>query len=171
MVNTTTNFSFNKPEVNSATDEDLWGGYLNTNWDTADSLFLTRTTYYDFAGYELRDPLLRDYAEKAVSVSSSSNVLTLDMTTANHFYTTLTENVTTLTINNVAASGGAMPLVLYITQDGTGSRTFTFPSSFKWAGGSAVTVTSTAGATDIFVAFTRDGGTTWYANAYGQGFA
>lgn len=38
MPNLTTNYSFNKPLVNDATDEDLWGGYLNDNWDSVDSL-------------------------------------------------------------------------------------------------------------------------------------
>jgi len=37
MPTLTTNFSLNKPVVNSATDEDLWGGYLNDNMDTIDS--------------------------------------------------------------------------------------------------------------------------------------
>lgn len=36
MPNLTTNYSYNKPLVNDATDEDLWGGYLNDNWDAID---------------------------------------------------------------------------------------------------------------------------------------
>ncbi len=32
----TTNYSLNKPLVNNATDQDLWGGYLNDNFDTVD---------------------------------------------------------------------------------------------------------------------------------------
>ena len=38
MPNSTTNFSFNKPLVNNATDADVWGGYLNDNWDDVDEL-------------------------------------------------------------------------------------------------------------------------------------
>lgn len=38
MPNNTTNFTFNKPLVNNATDADLWGGYLNDNWDSIDAL-------------------------------------------------------------------------------------------------------------------------------------
>jgi len=38
MPNTTTNFSFNKPLVNDAVDEDLWGGQLNDNWDSIDGI-------------------------------------------------------------------------------------------------------------------------------------
>jgi len=37
MPNSTSNFSYNKPLVNNATDADLWGGYLNTNWDDIDT--------------------------------------------------------------------------------------------------------------------------------------
>jgi hypothetical protein len=36
MPTTTTNYSFNKPVVGG--DEDDWGGYLNGNWDTLDTL-------------------------------------------------------------------------------------------------------------------------------------
>ena len=36
MPTTTTTFSFSKPLVGG--DEDAWGGYLNTNWDTVDGL-------------------------------------------------------------------------------------------------------------------------------------
>ena len=36
MPTTTTNYSFNKPVVGG--DEDAWGGYLNGNWDTLDTL-------------------------------------------------------------------------------------------------------------------------------------
>jgi hypothetical protein len=36
-----------------------------------------------------------------------------------------------------------------ITQDGTGGRTLAFGAAFKWSGGSAPTLTATAGATDV----------------------
>ena len=41
MPNLTTNFSFNKPLVNNAVDEDLWGGQLNDNWDSIDGILPT----------------------------------------------------------------------------------------------------------------------------------
>lgn len=37
MPTTTTNYGFNKPLVNNATDADLWGGQLNSNWDDLDT--------------------------------------------------------------------------------------------------------------------------------------
>ena len=42
MPTTTTNYSFNKPTVGG--DEDAWGGYLNGNWDTLDTLLGGVTT-------------------------------------------------------------------------------------------------------------------------------
>jgi hypothetical protein len=36
MPASTTNYSWNKPTVGG--DEDAWGGYLNSNWDSVDTL-------------------------------------------------------------------------------------------------------------------------------------
>lgn len=38
MPTQTTNYNFNKPNVNSADDEDLWGDQLNDNWDSVDGV-------------------------------------------------------------------------------------------------------------------------------------
>jgi hypothetical protein len=54
MPNLTTNYDFYLPLVNNATDQDLWGGYLNDNWTSIDSLLkiasdvvvLSKTTTY-----------------------------------------------------------------------------------------------------------------------------
>lgn len=53
MPTQTTNFSFNKPLVNNAVDEDLWGGQLNDNWDSIDTLlnqFIPIGTIQSYAG-------------------------------------------------------------------------------------------------------------------------
>jgi len=50
MVTSTTNFSLNKPAVNSATDEDLWGAQLNTNMDTIDDRLVPTGTVSMYAG-------------------------------------------------------------------------------------------------------------------------
>ena len=41
MPNLTTNFGLYEPLVNNPSDQDLWGGYLNTNFGNLDTLLLT----------------------------------------------------------------------------------------------------------------------------------
>lgn len=53
-------------------------------------------------------------------------------------------------------------------QDGTGSRTVTWPASVRWAGGTAPTITATAAQTDI-ISFIADG-TYWLGFVGGQDF-
>ena len=53
MPASTTNYSFNLPLVNNATDADLWGGQLNTNWTNADTIIYNASPIgqmVDFAG-------------------------------------------------------------------------------------------------------------------------
>lgn len=51
-------------------------------------------------------------------------------------------------------------VMLRVIQDGTGSRTVTWPSTVRWLGGSAPTLSTTAGDVDI-VTFFFDGTTYW----------
>lgn len=119
----------------------------------------------------LQRPEIKDYAETVATPSSSAGTLTLDMTTANVFEVTLTENVTTLTISNPPASGKAGSLTLILKQDATGSRTFAWPASVKSAGGTDPTISSAANAVDIYTLLTTDAGTTWYVFTGGQAFS
>lgn len=68
-----------------------------------------------------------------------------------------------------ASVGGSFTLTL--RQDLTGSRTFAWPASIIWAGGTAPTITSGANTTDVFTFFTLDGGTTWFGMTGGQDFS
>lgn len=103
------------------------------------------------------------------SVSSASHVLTLDLAQNSTYETTLTENITTLTINNILASPKANFFTLKMKQDGTGGWTFAYPSSFKFPGAVAYVMSAAAGAVDILQGITYDGGTTWYIT-YAQAF-
>lgn len=50
MPNVTPNFSLNKPKVNDAEDEDLWGGQLNSNVDTYDQRLNPTGSVIAYAG-------------------------------------------------------------------------------------------------------------------------
>jgi hypothetical protein len=74
---------------------------------------------------------------------------------------TLTGNVT-LTISNAPPTGEFGALFLYITQDGTGGRTVTFPAAFENTAGSNFTISGTTASTMTeVIAYTLDNGTLW----------
>ncbi len=113
----------------------------------------------NFADFVLARPEMRDVSLTVATPSSSSNVLTLDMENGNVFDVTLTEDVTTLNLNNPPdhipdllledGSGGLLLedgsgvllrektdqvglITLVVTQDGTGGWDTTWPASVKW---------------------------------------
>jgi len=88
--------------------------------------------------------------------------------TSNLYEITLTENVTTFTITTAFLPEDGCTISLYIKQDGTGGRTFTWPSNIKWDQGITPTISSVANAVDVFVLQTLDGGTNWYGFVSGQ---
>jgi len=115
---------------------------------------------------ELIRPVLRDYGETSVSANSSTSY-TVDLTTANVFDITMTGNCTFI-FSNPPASGTGGSFTLILTQDGTGSRTATWPAAVKWAGGTAPTLTTTlTTGMDVLSFVTVDGGTTWLGFAAG----
>lgn len=81
----------------------------------------------------------------------------------------LTGNVTSVTVNannpttsTVGPTSGAGSQVSFrLTQDGTGSRTVTWGSKFKFVGGAAPTLSTAAGKVDIVRFITLDGGATF----------
>jgi hypothetical protein len=108
----------------------------------------------------LDKPRLQALRESYSSPTISSGTLTLDLSVANNFYTSLNAAITTLSITNVPASTMEAFFKLELTSDGT-ARAITWPGSFTWLSGSAPSVPSTNGAKTVLVAYTKDGGTSW----------
>ena len=80
-----------------------------------------------------------------ITALSDGATITIDMATACHHSVTLGGNRTFgAPSNQVVGQAGS----IFITQDGTGSRTAAFNAAFKFVGGTAPTLTTTAGATD-----------------------
>lgn len=128
-------------------------------------------TALDMQDATLTRPVLKDVGHTRTAPAISAGTLTLDLTTGNVFEATLNANVTTLTLSNPPASGTWGQLVLIVKQDATGSRTFAWPASVLWEGGTEPTVTATANAKDVYVLGTPDAGTTWYGNIVGQAYS
>jgi hypothetical protein len=79
-----------------------------------------------------------------VSVSVASSAVALDFATGNNFTTILNGNVSIANPSNVQPGQSG---IIYIVQDGTGSRTMSFNSNWKFEGGNAPTLST--GASDV----------------------
>lgn len=102
------------------------------------------------------------------AVSFSATAMTLDCTESNVFTTTFTANVTVApTISNPQ---NGQTINWFITQDGTGGRTMTWPSSFKWADATTPQLSTAANAVDLLVATYLTSTSAWYATL-SKGFA
>lgn len=104
------------------------------------------------------------YTEELVSASTSS-AYTIDLANGSVQYLTLTGNCTYTFPTPVA--GRSFTLVQ--KQDGTGSRTVTWPASVDWPGAVAPTLTATANRADKFV-FTAIDGSNWLGSVAGQNY-
>ena len=115
---------------------------------------------------------LKSYTEAISSPSISTNIATLDLSSAQTFNITLNQSINSFLITNVPTTTSTTFLVK-LTQDGTGGRTvsFTFQgATVYWAGGVAPTMTSTANRTDLF-SFTTLDGSNYYGITAGQNFS
>ena len=81
-----------------------------------------------------------------IDALTSASTITPDFAASNNFSVTLGTNATLANPSNLTAGQSG---VIAITQDSTGSRTLAFGSKFKFAGGTAPTLTTTASAVDI----------------------
>jgi hypothetical protein len=101
-------------------------------------------------------------ATPAAAVTFSATAMTLDCTRSNVFTTTFTANVTTApTISNPQ---DGQTINWFITQDATGTRTMTWPTSFKWPGGTAGVLSTAANSVDLLIAVYRSSTGFWYAS-------
>ena len=107
-------------------------------------------------------------ATPPVVVTFSAAAMAINCALSNVFTTTMTANVTVApTFSNLT---DGQTINWFITQDATGSRTMTWPTSFKWAGGLTQTLSTTASAVDLLVATYRSSTGFWYASL-AKGFA
>lgn len=107
--------------------------------------------------------------EKVSTVAASGSTETLNLANGNIHDVTLDANCTFTFSGTTASKGCSFTLIL--RQDGTGSRTVTWPASVDWAGGAAPTLSTPASSVDILTFFTINNGTTWFGALVGKAFA
>ena len=94
----------------------------------------------------------------AISLGSVTGTTNINYSTANYFSATATGNVT-WTISNSPSAGYAGGFILELTNGG--SYTMIWPTTTRWPGGVASTLTTSG--TDIIVFSTNDNGADWRA--------
>ena len=109
MPTFTTNYNFNKPDVASPTDEDIWGDQLNANWDSADGLLNTATN--TISRTENTSPVSTDLTDrnKILLIDATSGDITIDLlaaATAGDGFS-ITVKKTDATTNSVIIDGNA----------------------------------------------------------------
>jgi hypothetical protein len=117
------------------------------------------TSNVAFANNYLLAPAFKAYSEYLANTTVSGASTTLDLSTSNFFNLALGSS-TTLTFSN-PPSGRAFYFTIVATQDATGGRTITWPSTAKYAGGSAPPQTTTANAVDVWNILTYNGGSSY----------
>jgi hypothetical protein len=104
------------------------------------------------------------YTEETVTANTST-AYTIDLANGSVQYLTLTGNCVYTFPTPVAGKS----FMLVQKQDGTGSRTVTWPASVDWPGATAPTLTATASKADKFV-FTAIDGSNWLGSVAGQNY-
>ena len=112
-------------------------------------------------------PRFTDYAETYTTPTISAGTLTLNIENGNVFRVSRNANISTVTISNPSGTGNACSFTLIFDANGT-SYTIAWPAAVKWPAGVAPTITTTSGRSDVFVFYTNNEGTTWYAMTAAQ---
>lgn len=103
-------------------------------------------------------------------LAPSNGRVTVDVADGNVVLCLLSAN-TTFEFRCPIGPGVALSFTLLLLQDGSGSRTATWPSSIDWGTTGAPTLTTTANKVDVVTFLSVNGGKTWYGFLSAKGFA
>ena len=116
-------------------------------------------------GVTMTNPVISQTNPSAQTYApSASGTATLDISLGNEHRITMPAGNITIALSN---DTNAQKFIVSILQDSGGSRTVTWFSTIRWAGGSAPTLTPTANKRDAF-GFIRTGSSTYDGFIIGQ---
>jgi hypothetical protein len=123
---------------------------------------LTMSGDINLVGNQLQQASFWVYNEFVFQSAISSGTLQISLNASNVFRCARNANITTVQFLNPPTTGWAYSFTLIFDANGT-AHTVTWPASVKWPGGTAPTLTSTNGRSDILTFYTQNAGATWYA--------
>ena len=142
--------------VNNSVDFRIVSNSIELKSYSGDEYFIKCTVDSDVEIYHDNTKVLETYtggisllkgAKAAITaLSLSGSTLTVNAALSSHFSFTLTSNIT-INFSNSSITIGQSGSI-FLTQDGTGSRTAAFSSAFKFPGGTAPTLSTAANAVD-----------------------
>ncbi len=141
----TADATFNGDIVFEGSTADAFETTLTVTDPTADRTITLPDATTTVAGLAVAQSFSKAQRGSIVSLTDAATI-TPDFSAGNNFSVTLAGNRTLANPTNLTAGQSG---VIVVTQDSTGSRTLAYGSNYKFAGGSAVTLTTSASAVDV----------------------
>ena len=141
----TGNATFNGDIVFEGSTADDFETTLTVTDPTADRTITLPDATTTVAGLAVAQSFTKAQRGTPVALTDAATIA-VDLSLGNNFTVTLAGNRTLGAPTNVTAGQSG---VIVVTQDGTGSRTLAYNTVYKFAGGTAPTLTTTASAVDV----------------------
>jgi len=127
MPNTTTNYSFYKPLVGDAIDEDLWGGYLNDNFDSLDTIVkgVSDKTYSTISTKTANYTVLTTDRNALILVDATAGAVTIALPAA-----ATAGNGFVVTIKKIDSSANAVTIDPNSTETLDGATTYSTTTQY-----------------------------------------
>ena len=139
------NATFNGSIIFEGATADAFETTLSVTDPTADRTITLPDATTTVAGLAVAQSYTKAQRGTVVALTDAATIA-VDLSLGNNFSVTLAGNRTLgAPTNQTAGQSG----VIVVTQDGTGSRTLAYNSVYKFAGGTAPTLTTTASAVDV----------------------
>jgi hypothetical protein len=124
--------------------------------------------------YDSGNSVFENYNPDSFTSSSGGGVV-INLADGNkiHSWTCASSGIQSVILLNIPSTSGiscSFTLVIKYPGSGTTTAIVQWPSSFKWPGGTAPTLTNTGGKTDTFTFLSLDNGSTWLGHVGGQNF-
>ncbi len=166
MADPTTNYGWALPDQGG--DAGAWGTMLNSIFtkgtsplgldEVVQAISDIADAAMPLAGGVFAGDVEYAAGSRLIEDDSAVAALEIDFAVGNFFSKTLASGNNTFTMVNFPTSGKVQFITLELTQPGGGNGTVTWPSAVDWQDGTAPTLSTTGSGKDIFVFYTRDGG-------------